>query len=103
LVQLGPNQPNDNLKMLKHIIFERNIVTNSELLMEVVNGEDIIIKGNQFVTPDNTRGMGLRISRPDESWVSRPSKNIHILDNDFVKLTNQNLTYHSYTDVLLFQ
>jgi PKD repeat protein len=99
LVQLGPNQPNDNLKMLKDIIFERNIITNAELLMEVVNGEDIIIRHNRFVSPDNARGMGLRISRPDENWVSRPSRNIHILDNDFIKLTNENLTYNSDADV----
>ncbi|MCP4024639.1 MAG: hypothetical protein GY729_22555 [Desulfobacteraceae bacterium] len=99
IVQLGPNQPNGNLKMLKDIIFERNIVTNSELLMEVVNGEDIIIRNNQFITPDNLRGMGLRVSRPDEAWVSRPCINIHILDNDFIKLTNENLTYNNDSNV----
>ena len=81
LVNFGPN--NTSEKMLTDIIFENNVVTNSESLMDITNGENIKIRNNIFVTPDVSTARKFAFSS-NVGWETRPLKNVDFVGNTFV-------------------
>lgn len=99
LVNLGPNTTNDNAYlMLRDIIFERNIITNARGLMNICNADNIIVRNNMFITPDDSP-VSIYISHPLADWISRPNRNIHILNNNFINIINQNMSYSPDTRI----
>lgn len=81
LVNLSHNgSPN---KYLDNIIFERNILTNFEEGITLVNNRSSIIRNNIFVSPSES-AQAIRIGDSSGTNQMRPCDNVKIINNTFM-------------------
>lgn len=91
LVNFGPGSNNGPLT-LTDIVFERNILTNFESGLDVVNAENFVVRNNLFITPSSepNGARALTVSAPHgEIGLTRPLENVRVIGNTFI-LNGQN-------------
>ncbi|MFA6526329.1 MAG: PKD domain-containing protein [Candidatus Buchananbacteria bacterium] len=95
LITIGPNTGID--QQIKDVIFERNVITNFEAAAIIADAENIIVRNNLFITPNDQSRFGGVIALGNRAYESRPSKNITIAGNTFIakSLSNNNTYSHS--------
>lgn len=72
-------------KTRRDIIFERNVLTNFEQGLWLVNAENVVIRNNLFVSPSPYVGTMLSLSdTPQSLGITRPLKNIKVVGNTFL-------------------
>lgn len=79
LVQFAPNTA-PALRFGEYFVFERNTITNSQILFSVGSIEHMIIRNNLFTTPDPTQSKKWQIGH---AWDQRPLDDIKIINNTF--------------------
>jgi hypothetical protein len=87
LINFAPNG-NTN-KYNKEFVFDRNIVTNYEEAMSVVDMDDLVIRNNIFITPTEMPTGDIRLGDASGGTQMRPLNNIQIYNNTFVHNGNQ--------------
>ncbi|MBN1802488.1 MAG: PKD domain-containing protein [Candidatus Lokiarchaeota archaeon] len=78
LVQLAPNGPWNQI--IRDITFERNVITNGEMLLSIGAAENIIVRNNILIS-NNPEFTGTLI---DIVSANKPCKNIKIIGNTLV-------------------
>ena len=78
LVNFGPNNPEP--KHTDYIVFEKNLVTNAETLMNVSTCHHFLARNNTFVTPDNLGPTKIHFG-DCRAWDYRPLKDVQFVDN----------------------
>lgn len=82
LINIGPNGPKLD-QSISHIVFERNILTNFNWAIKVAVAENIIVRNNLFISPNQEANTAGVIVIGDRGWEWRPSQNITIAGNTF--------------------
>ena len=84
LINFAPGGNSGEL-LMNNIVFERNIVTNCESAMDIVNAENVAVRNNVFVSPSPYVAQFIQLSSGfNSSGRTRPLKNIRIVGNTFV-------------------
>ncbi|MFA6422680.1 MAG: PKD domain-containing protein [Candidatus Buchananbacteria bacterium] len=82
LINLGPNRREYD-QLISYVVFERNILTNFEWAMKIADAENIIVRNNLFISPNQEANIAGVIVIGDRGWEWRPSQNITIVGNTF--------------------
>lgn len=78
LVNFGPNGPDP--MHTDYIVFEKNMVTNAETLMNVSTYHHFLARNNTFVTPDNAGPTKIHFGDL-RAWDYRPLNDVQFVDN----------------------
>jgi len=79
LVGFTPNVPTED-RFGEWLVFENNVVTDSEVFMRLAAWEHVLIRKNVFTTPDPTQEKKFYIGEMQER---RPLYDVQIVDNTF--------------------
>ncbi|MDD2807283.1 MAG: PKD domain-containing protein [Patescibacteria group bacterium] len=82
LIHLGPNSGLTD-QSISDVVFERNIVTNYESVMSIADADNIIIRNNLFITPNQQAVSPGSLVIGNRDWEKRPNNNITIVGNTF--------------------
>ena len=82
LINIGPNGNHD--QALSFITFERNTLTNFLWGMKIADADNVIIRNNLFVSPNQEKRASGVIMIGDRDWEWRPVQNATITGNTFV-------------------
>jgi len=86
MVQIGPNEGGKN-QTIENIVFENNLVTNGEQMLEITDSENITVRNNIFVSNNSvTKSAKIIFGNPIQS---KPSKNVYIVGNTFINRNDQ--------------
>lgn len=83
LVNLAPGSNYGEL-LIDDVVFERNVVTNFEGGMNVVNGRNVTIRNNLFVSPAAGSTFLTLSDEPGTPGLTRPLLDVKIVGNTFV-------------------
>lgn len=84
LINLSPNGTAKTFN-LQNVIFERNIVTNFEMGLSIVNAGELTVRNNLFISPSKNDYVNfISLSQAPGVSTSRPLTNLKIVGNTFI-------------------
>ena len=78
LVNLGPNVP--DAQDIDWIVFENNLITNAETMLNMADIHHFIGRNNTFITPDNSTSNKIEFGS-SVAWDYRPLNDVQFVDN----------------------
>jgi PKD repeat protein len=83
LINLAPGGNAGEL-LAEDVMFERNVITNFSSGMNIVNGRNITVRNNVFVSPAPDATFLTLSDAPTSPGLTRPLSNVRIVGNTFV-------------------